>query len=147
MHMHPPSKLAITWASPRTPAAANPSLKASWLGSLHSSIQSLKCLTCNKNEMATMSTHICVCIWLLYIRYKHVLEVWYKDDLYIKKNMLWLGLTCLVLCNISLDAKNTSYYIHGNNQQTNKYTSYFNHFFLRKEGKWSTISRYISCWD
>jgi hypothetical protein len=42
-----------------------------------------------------------------------------------------------------LDAKNTSYYIHGNNQQTNKDTSYFNHFFLKKEGKWSTLSKYI----
>jgi hypothetical protein len=46
MHMHPPRKLAITWARTRIPAAANPSLKASSLGSLHSNIQSLRCLTC-----------------------------------------------------------------------------------------------------
>lgn len=45
MHMQPPSKFERMWAKARRAAAANPSLKASSLGSLHSNIHSLKCLT------------------------------------------------------------------------------------------------------
>ena len=44
-HMHPPSRLARTWDRVNRAAAPKASLKASWLGSLHSNIQSLKCLT------------------------------------------------------------------------------------------------------
>lgn len=44
--LQPPSKLAITWARDKSIAAPNPSMKALWLGSLHSNIHNLKCLTC-----------------------------------------------------------------------------------------------------
>lgn len=56
---HPPSKLAITWARARSTAAANPRLKALWLGSLHSKIHSLKCFTCWRNNSGLLLSKCC----------------------------------------------------------------------------------------
>lgn len=42
---HPLSKLAKTWAAIKSTMAANPSLYASWLGSLHSNNHNLKCFS------------------------------------------------------------------------------------------------------
>lgn len=55
MQLQPPSRLAIMWANPSSPAAPNPSLKACSLGSLHSNIHSRSCLTCTQklNKIAT----------------------------------------------------------------------------------------------
>jgi hypothetical protein len=50
--LHPPSKLATTWAKAKSTVAPKPSMKALWLGSLHSNIHNLKCLTwlCKKKQ-------------------------------------------------------------------------------------------------
>lgn len=59
MQLQPPSKFAMTWARPRSVAAAKPSLKAWLLGSLHSNINSLRCFTCwrRRNWKAWVTTY------------------------------------------------------------------------------------------
>lgn len=52
--LHPPIKFVRTWAIHRSVAAATPRTKASWLGSLHSNIQSLKCFSYWKHTVNFM---------------------------------------------------------------------------------------------
>jgi hypothetical protein len=59
MQLQQPSKFAMTWARPRSDAAAKPSLKAWLLGPLHSNINStLTCFTCLRKKLKRLSYNI-----------------------------------------------------------------------------------------
>jgi len=56
--LKPPTKLSIRWANAKSSAAPNPSMKALWLGSLHSNIHNLKCLTCSIGSNLKQPFHL-----------------------------------------------------------------------------------------
>lgn len=104
MQLQPPSKLAIIWANPKSPAAPNPNLKACSLGSLHSNIHNRRCFT--------YKTHSIIIIIHSYKQKIGFLlsKVQFKFNLY------------LVLSYIGFDPKQPGNNIHRHHQQANQHT-------------------------